>query len=228
MLTSPPPAERTSPAASESAPHDPARAAIGLIDYHEHIVLPPRPQAATSAAMATSLVLAALQLIVGYQWLVSGVDKLLYAGFPDRLAQLLSDVATGDRVPAFFVTFLRTVVLPNSAIFGVAVEYGETLTGIGLLGGAFLTLAAPALRRSAIGARHPVVVRTLAVLSGLTIVAALGSLAMGLNYYLLDGMPLPWFQPGLAYGGAIDSALFLALSSVVILLGRVTVREARR
>jgi hypothetical protein len=174
------------------------------------------------------LVLAALQLVVGYQWLVSGIDKLLYAGFPDQLEQLISGVVSGDRVPAFFAAFLRTVVLPNSVAFGVAIEFGETLTGIGLLGGALLTLFAPALRRSVLVARHPAVVRTLAVLSGLTIVAALSSLAMGLNYYLLDGMPLPWFQPGLAYGGAIDSALFLALSSAVILLGRATVREARR
>ncbi len=245
MLTSLPPLDRAGPAATEPAPQDPTTGPIGLIDYHERIVLPPRPQPASSAATGTRLapatevsparplrggllVLAALQLVVGYQWLVSGIDKLLYAGFPDQLGQLISGVASSDRVPAFFVTFLRTVVLPNSVAFGVAIEYGETLTGIGLLGGALLTLSAPALRRSAIGARHPVVIRTLAVLSGLTIVAAFGSLTMGLTYYLLDGMPLPWFQPGLAYGGAIDSALFLALSSVVILLGRVTVREARR
>ncbi|HEX6818617.1 MAG TPA: hypothetical protein VF120_09605, partial [Ktedonobacterales bacterium] len=54
----------------------------------------------------------------------------------------------------------------------------------------------------------------------LTFVAALASLAMAVNYYLLDGLPAPWFQPSFAFGGAIDSSLLLALFSLVILLGR--------
>jgi hypothetical protein len=173
-------------------------------------------------------VLAALQLVLGYEWLVSGTDKLLYGSFPDQVRQVVSSVAAGNRVPAFFVAFLHAVVLPNSYLFGVTVEFGETLTGIGLLGGALMTLVAPALRRAPISIRHPVVGRALSVLSALTLVAALGSLAMGFNYFLLDGMPLPWFQPGLAYGGVIDAGLFLVVLSLVILLGRATVRETRQ
>jgi hypothetical protein len=61
----------------------------------------------------------------------------------------------------------------------------------------------------------------LATLGVLSAGAALGALFMGLNYYALDGMPAPWFTPGLAYGGAIHPALFLGLASATILLGQI-------
>jgi hypothetical protein len=230
-----------------------------LIDYYEHIVLPPRPQAAESAAahsaptpdargtgeaddpssedtrrrsatraagvIGAPLLLAALQLVVGYEWLVSGVDTLLDGTFPDRLGTLIASLAMGGRLPDFFAQFLGQVVLPNSYAFGWAVELGETLTGAGLFAGALLTLIGPALRErlTAAAAR-----RALSVVGALTIVAALASLAMAGNYYLLDGVPTPWFQPGFAFGGAIDASLLLALFSLVILLGRALSRWPRR
>jgi len=115
-------------------------------------------------------------------------------------------------------------VLPNATHFGLLVEFGETLAGLGLLAGAVLTLAHPLIERrlgtaDGSGARFMRV--ALRAMSVLVAGAALGALVMGLNYYLLDGMPTPWFTPGLAYGGALHPALFLALACLLVLIGQV-------
>ncbi|HEX6818801.1 MAG TPA: hypothetical protein VF120_10530 [Ktedonobacterales bacterium] len=164
-----------------------------------------------------ALLLAALQLVVGYQWLVSGVDKLLDGTFPDQLGLLITSAATGGHLPDFFAQLLQQVVLPNSYVVGWLVQVGETLTGAGLLAGALFVLVGPSLRARLTS----VVGRLLSAAGALTFVAALASLAMALNYYLLDGLPTPWFQPGYAVGGAIDPSLLLALFTSVILLGRI-------
>jgi len=216
---------------SSSAPERPA-----TYDYHEHMVLTPRPATTVPAAAAAraetvargpNVILAALQLLVGYQWLVSGVDKLLYGHFPDQLGQLVSTAIASGRLPDLFVQFLQSAVLPNAVPFGFMVEFGETLAGLGLLAGALLTLARPALERrlrasDASAARFARFVRpALATLGALSVGAALGALFMGLNYYVLDGLPAPWFTPSLAYGGAIHPALFVGLASAMILVGQI-------
>ncbi|MBO0779626.1 MAG: hypothetical protein J2P37_12445, partial [Ktedonobacteraceae bacterium] len=52
--------------------------------------------------------------------------------------------------------------------------------------------------------------------------AAAGAGLLGLSYFMLDGMPAPWFAPGVAYGGAVNTGLFLAAASVVIIVGQLT------
>ena len=57
---------------------------------------------------------------------------------------------------------------------------------------------------------HEVIVR-------LAVVAAAGTGAMGLSFYLLNGAPAAWFTPSVAFGGALDTGLLLALMSLVLL-----------
>lgn len=224
------------------------RNADGTIDYYERIILEPRPAAtleATSEEPApastnssadaqagglpprkANLVLAGLQLLVGYAWLVSGVDKLLYGSFPDQVPQLISGAASGGRLPDTFAQLAQTVVLPNAPVFGVLVECGETLTGAGLLAGAVIALAGPALERRIIarqtgGVARPRYASILQLLGVLTMGAALGGAFLGLNFYVMDGMPTPWFTPGIAYGGAIHSGLLLSLACLVIFIGQI-------
>jgi thiosulfate dehydrogenase [quinone] large subunit len=222
------------------------RNSAGTVDYHERIVLAPpnRPtnsppalpraheyaasQGQTGPARSggrVNVLLAALQLLVGYQWLVSGGDKLLYGHFPDQMRQLVAGAISSGRLPDFFAQFLQSAVLPNATIFGVLVECGEMLTGLGLLAGVLLSMTRPPILRRLTaergsGARFARI--ALGALYVLTVVAALGALFMGLNYWALDGMPMPWFAPGLAYGGAIHPALFLAGASATILIGQIT------
>jgi len=218
------------------------RNADGTIDYHERIILAPQTAAglvtmagarpgAPSAAVPSraeglprrhaNLVLVALQALVGYAWLASGVDKLLYGSFPNHLGELTTGALAGGRIPDIFAQVLQTIVLPNAAVFGVLVEGGETLTGVGLLAGAVVTLAGPLLERDRSRAATRTFVPLLRVCTALIMGAALGGVFLGLNFYVLDGMPTLWFTPGIAYGGAIHSSLLLALACLVILMGQI-------
>lgn len=178
-----------------------------------------------------TIVLAGLQLLLGYEWLVSGVDKLLYAGFPGALGSLLGDTLQGGHIPAPFAALLRAVVLPNSAVFGVLVEWGEALAGLGLIAGALVTLLAPVLRAR----RAPTAAHWLAwvawgerALVWLVPAAALATALMGLSFYLLDGAPAQWPMPSVAFGGALDTGLLLALGSAVLLADSAASRRASR
>jgi hypothetical protein len=238
------------------------RNADGTIDYFERMILEPHPAAspastvtpATRVATAeepaasgpssayvqagglpprrANLVLAGLQLLVGYAWLVSGVDKLLYGSFPDRVPQLISSSIDSGRLPDIFAQLAQAIVLPNAFLLGVLVECGETLTGAGLLAGAVIALVGPALERRIIarqasGAAQPRYAFILQLLGVLTMGAALGGAFLGLNFYVMDGMPTPWFTPGIAYGGAIHSGLLLSIACLIILVGQIGSRIRR-
>jgi len=164
-----------------------------------------------------TIVLVGLQLLLGYEWLVSGVDKLLYADFPGALGGLLAATLQGGRIPEPFAALLRAVVLPNSAAFGVLVEWGETLAGLGLLTAALVALLTPMLR----GRLAPTAAQWFTLgaraMAWLAPAAALGVGLMGLSFYLLDGAPSQWFMPSVAFGGGLDTGLLLALGSAVLL-----------
>jgi uncharacterized membrane protein YphA (DoxX/SURF4 family) len=206
------------PAGREAGAADPRQEAPDL----RPTTLPPgataRRQAARMApAGQHAVVLAGLQLLLGYEWLASGVDKLLYASFPTAVGELLRGTLQGGRLPAFFVAFLRSIVLPHSVVFGYLVEWGETLAGLGLITGGVVTLLAPVARRRLASEAARWLTRGQRAIEWLAAGAALGAAMMGLSFYLLDGAPAQWFLPSVAFGGALDTGLLLALGSAVLL-----------
>lgn len=163
-----------------------------------------------------SIVLVGLQLILGYEWLASGVDKLLYGTFPQTLGSLVGGVLRGGTIPAPFADLLRHMVIPNGVLFGMVVEWGETLAGLGLLAAGVAALAAPMIERHANHRVARLVAGGRRLLDPLAVIAAAGAGLMGLSFYALDGAPSPWFMPSVAFGGALDTGLMLALGSLVL------------
>src|SRR5262249_22510112 len=103
-------------------------------------------------------------------------------------------------------------------VLGYVGEWGERVAGMGLMGGALMTLLTPtAWRRLAPEARHWLA-RGQRVIGWLASAAALGAGVMGLSFYLLDGAPSQWVMPSVAFGGALDTGLLLALGSAVLLV----------
>jgi len=175
-----------------------------------------------------NLALAGLQLLVGYEWLVSGVDKALLGTFPDKMGGLLTAAISGGRLPDLFAALLQNLVLPHAQFFGVVIEWGELLAGLGLMAAGLVALLRPLAERYlklraalifSYGAR---------VLDMLAPVAAIGAGLMGLSFFLLDGLPVPWFTASIAYGGAIDTGLFLAVASVILVVGQLLQRQQSR
>lgn len=183
-----------------------------------------RDRAETGAAPLathTNIALAGLQLLIGYQWLVSGVDKLLLGAFPDQVGRLLAIQVSGGKLPAFFAALLHSVVVPNAPVFGYAIMLGETLSGLGLIAAGLFSLARPAAEARVSGRLWMIFALTDRLVATLAPIAAVGAGLLGLSYYLLDGAPTLWFMPSLAYGGAIAPGMIVALASLVLVVAQV-------
>lgn len=187
----------------------------------------PRPRTTTITSSAPNIALAGLELLVGYEWLASGVDKLLFGGFPGALGGLLAGTLSGGRLPGFFTALLRALVVPNVVAFGYLIEWSETLAGLALIAAGLLVLLRPLARRWASTGRPYDTAFSLAaqLIDRLAPVAAAGTVLLGLSFFFLDGLPTPWFTPGIAYGGALDTGLFLAAASAVLVMSHLASRR---
>jgi hypothetical protein len=176
----------------------------------------------------TNIALAGLQLVIGYQWLVSGVDKLLLGTFPGQLGHLLAGQIGSGKLPGSFAALLRWLVVPNALLFGYAVMFGETLAGLGLVGAGLLALLRPVVETRARGRLWTIFAMTDRLVTALAPLAASGAGLLGLSYYLLDGAPSLWFTPSLAYGGAIAPGMLVALASLVLVVAQIVRVRASR
>lgn len=177
---------------------------------------PPEPVVLSSRR--PSLALAGLQSLLGYAWLVAGVDKLLLRGFPEMLGSLLSSTIHGGMIPGPFAALLQTLVIPHGSIFGTLVEWGEQLTGLGLIAGGLTALFAEPIEHRVFPAAANLIAQFRRLMRMLAPLAALGGLLMGFSFYLVDGAPSQGFMPSVAFGGALDEGFLLALGSLVVLI----------
>lgn len=187
----------------------------------------PRKVRATGGQLP-NIALVGLQLLVGYEWLVSGVDKLLFGLFPERLGGLLAPLVSGGHLPGFFAALLRQVAMPNAVFFGYLIEWAETLAGVGLITAGLVAMLRPLLERHLHGPPAVIFAGGFRLVRFLAPIAAAGAGLLSLSFFFLDGLPTPWFTPSIAYGGAIDTGLFLAAASVVIIASQLIQRRQRR
>jgi hypothetical protein len=199
---------------TQTNPHIEARPATQPVQREPHVFLPRR------STQAPNVALAGLQLIVGYAWLLAGVDKLLLGMFPAQLGGLLHTAVGSGQLPGFFAAILRGLVVPNAVLFGYLIEWGETLVGLGLLTAGLVALLWPLAGRYLGGTSAAMFMSGARLLERLAPLAAAGAGLLGLSYYLLDGAPSPWFVPDIAFGGAIDAGLFLAAISVILVVSQ--------
>ena len=66
------------------------------------------------------------------------------------------------------------------------------------------------------------------LLERLAPIAAIGAGLLAVSYFFLDGLPKPWFVPSVAFGGSIDTGLFLAVASVVLIVSQLMQRRPSR
>jgi hypothetical protein len=203
------------------------RPAMPDVQHRPHTRLPRQPhlhpEPLETRAISTrnpNIALAGLQIIIGYEWLLAGGDKLLLGGFPYQLSKLLLNIVGGGQLPGFFTFILRELVVPNAVFFGYLIEWGETLGGLGLMIAGLLALLRPLAERSLHVRSATIFAYGFQLVERLAPVAAIGMGLLGLSYFLLDGLPKPWFVPSIAFGGSIDMGLFLAAASVVLVVSQ--------
>ena len=175
-----------------------------------------------------NIALAGLQLLIGYEWLLAGGDKLLLGAFPAQLNGMLLTLVRGGHLVGFFAAILQGLVAPNAVLFGYLIELSETLAGLGLMAAGLVALLGPLAGRYLSGRSARMFVFGDRLLERLALIAAIGAGLLGVSYFFLDGLPKPWFVPSVAFGGSIDTGLFLAVASVVLIVSQLMQRRPSR
>ena len=207
--------------------HIEARPATPTLERGPHLRPAPLDKRATGIR-TPNIALVGLQLLIGYEWLLAGGDKLLLGTFPAQLRGLLVMTAGSGHLVGFFLAILQGLVMPNSLLFGYLIESGETLAGLGLIAAGLVALLRPLAGRSLSGTSATMFVYGDQLLERLAPLAAAGAGLLGISYFFLDGEPSPWFVPSIAFGGSIDPGLFLAAASVVLIVGQLMQRRQSR
>jgi hypothetical protein len=148
-----------------------------------------------------------VQVFVGYEWLNSGLTKIVRGGFPSGLAADLHDrvqSATG-----WYRSFIDGSIVPHAVVFGYTIEIGELLVGIGLIAAALIWIFR--WQHLPHGGR-------IAVLT-ITILASLSAIFMAINFHLANGGTHPWLIPKSGFDESIDlDALLPAIQLMFIVL----------
>ena len=175
------------------------------------------PTQPTIAATRLRLIrLPPIQAFVGYEWLNSGLSKILRGGFPSGLAADLHDRVKG--APGWHRNFVDGSIIPQSAVFGYLIEIGELLVGVALIAVALAWLTR--------WERLPDTGR-LAVLAT-SIVAALGAIFTAVNFHLANGGSHPWLLLRSGFDASVDlDSLLPAFQLVLIGVSVATWRTIR-
>ncbi|HEY8449438.1 MAG TPA: DoxX family membrane protein [Bacillota bacterium] len=149
-----------------------------------------------------------LRVWLGWGWLQAGLGKV---GSPAWTGEQAGAAITGfirgalaktagehPDVPAWYAWLLQNIVLPNAAVFGHLVAYGETLVGLALILGVFTGLGAffGTFLNMAFLLGGAVSVNPIYFAVGTWLVLAWRAAGWyGLDRWLLPALGTPW-QPG--------------------------------
>jgi thiosulfate dehydrogenase [quinone] large subunit len=159
----------------------------------------------------------AVQIIIGYEWLASGITKIASGNFVSGMAADLK--TTADSAPHFYKDFLTGTVIPNARTFAVLIEIGELLVGIALIAGSIVWLAR--WSRLSDPARMGVL--------GALMLAALGGIFMAVNFHLAAGGNHPWLIPKEGFDETmdLDAMLVLVQGAYLVFCGYLLVKIRR-
>ncbi len=90
---------------------------------------------------SSTLWLALIRILVGFEWLRSGWEKVVDPEFAAGLPNTLGFFAS-QNPNAWYVSLINNIALPNVRLFAILVAYGEFLVGLSLLLGLFTYVGA--------------------------------------------------------------------------------------
>ena len=156
-------------------------------------------------------VAAALQAVIAWEWLVSGVNKVLAGNFPQGLADTLNE-GIQNNPNGWYVSILQGVVLPHSVAFGYLIEASELFIGIALFIGV-VVLVGPVRRRGMPQYRLAVGEVAAAMLAALLC----AFLCVNFHFFMGDGI-FPWFNPANAFDEGITLDTLMPPVAVLLFL----------
>lgn len=145
-----------------------------------------------ASAGAALITLLAVQIVIGYEWLASGITKIASGTFVSGMAADLKDKSAG--AAHWYRSFLNGTIIPNAHAFAVLIEVGEIVVGVGFMAAAIVWLT----RWSTLSDRWRTTILTTVMLS------ALGATFMAINFHLANGGNHPWLIPADGFDETID------------------------
>lgn len=146
----------------------------------------------------------AIQIVIGYEWFMSGVTKIVRGGFPAGLADELREKSEG--AASWYRSFLDGAVIPNGVAWGYAIEIGELLVGLVLIVSALVWLLGWERMRP----------RDRGFVLALTALAALAGVAMNVGFHLANGSAHPWLIPEDGFDEGVDLDSLMPAIQLVI------------
>jgi thiosulfate dehydrogenase [quinone] large subunit len=146
-----------------------------------------------------------VEMIIGYEWLISGITKIVRGDFPSGLAEELIQKSEG--LSGWFAGFLNGVVIPNAVAFGYLIEFAELAAGIVLVVAPLIWLFR--WERVSDNTRSTIMI--------LVAVAAIAGIIMAISFHLANADPHPWLLPGDSFDEGVDLDSVLPAIQFIIL-----------
>src|SRR5260370_31373876 len=128
------------PMITQPIPHIEAQPTLPDVQHRPHLHFPgqphlrPAPQSiGATGTRPLNIALAGLQLLIGYEWLLAGGDKLLLGAFPAQLGGMLFTLGSGGHLVSFFAALLQVLLAPHTVLCGALIRGGETPPLLGLV-----------------------------------------------------------------------------------------------
>lgn len=169
---------------------------------------------------ATRYLLAAIQAIIGWEWTVSGSNKILSGNFPQTLTTTLN-TGIQNNPNAWYVSFLQSVVEPHSIFFGYVIEWTEMTIGVVFLASALMLLGQPRMRGEA---QHWLAVGFFSLGAGMAVLGAF--LCVNFHFWMGHGL-LPGVGAAPTDEG-VDLDALVPPFSLVILIANLALIKALR
>ncbi len=158
-----------------------------------------------------------VEMIIGYEWFISGLVKVVKGDFPAGLAEELTKKAPDPTT--WYGAFLKSAVIPNAVIFGYLIEISEILAGVVLVVGPLVWI----FGWTRVSDRSRMMV-LLAIA-----VASIGGAFLAINFHLANAASHPWLFPGDSFDEGIDlDSILPAIQIVIATVSVVLLRRLRR
>ena len=148
-----------------------------------------------------ALGLAGIEAVIGFEWLLSGLDKVMSPTFSSGLARQMQDAVQGNP-NTWWATLATRLVIPHARIFALFAEASELFVALGFFIGAILWATGMIQEK-----------RWTRRLNVITLGAVVTSLGLTANYYLMSGFTLPGLNPGTPFQEGLD------IDGLLLLLG---------
>ena len=166
----------------------------------------PRGSRPRDEGRAALLGLLAVQFFLGYEWLMSGLSKLLRPGFIYALREDL--VFRSRAVTAWYRALLDGIAIPNSEIVGAVIVIGELFLGAALMTAAVLW----AVRWSRFSSAGRSVILLMIIAAGVIAVVT------NVNYHIYTAASHPWFIAADPFEEGVDLDSLMPVVQVVLSL----------